>query len=183
MTVLPVAPLKDGPVFPYTDVPLAFSRDKSVNALKSAADTSRLIFITGQKDPKEADPQDANFQEIGTICQIKHLFQAESEVNVLVTGMARAKLVRLQTLSDLTVAEVEEIPDQPVVIDDPEIKALVTHVTFEFQKAIRLGRGFDFFCLDENHQRSWPGGTGQPDGPNFRFFSDGTPDSFGRYGH
>ncbi|MCL4397751.1 endopeptidase La [Patescibacteria group bacterium] len=145
-SVLPVAPLRDGPVFPYTDVPLVFGRSKSVAALKSAADTNRLIFVTGQKDPAEADPAQTSLYETGTICQIKHIFQSESEVNVLVSGVSRAKIVRLQNMNDFLVAEVEEIPDEEFT-NDPEVDALATHVTQEFQNAIRLGRGFDFFVL------------------------------------
>ena len=144
--ILPVAPLRDGPVFPFTEVPLVFSRSKSVAALKSAADTNRLIFITAQKNNNELDPAEINLYTTGTICQIKHIFQSESEVNVLVSGVSRAKVVRFQTLEELTVAELEEIPDQ-MLTSDPEISALVSHITAEFQRAIRLGRGFDFFVL------------------------------------
>ncbi len=146
INILPVAPLRDGPVFPNTDVPLVFGRSKSIAALKSAADTSRLIFITGQKDPGEVDTTQENLQMVGTVCQIKHIFQSESEVNVLVSGVYRGKIMRLQSMNDFWVAEVEEIPDQP--IEDPSaVTALVTHITSEFQNAIRLGRGFDFFVL------------------------------------
>jgi ATP-dependent Lon protease len=144
--VLPVAPLRDGPVFPFTDVPLVFGRSRSVAALKSAADTNRLVFVTGQKDPREADPAETGLQAIGTICQIKHIFQSESEVNVLVSGVSRAKVLRLQSMNDFLVAEVEEIPDK-LDPNDPEVAALVTHVASEFQNAIRLGRSFDFFVL------------------------------------
>lgn len=147
VTVLPVAPLRDGPVAPYTDVPLVFGRSKSVSALKNAADTNRLVFIVAQKDPKESETSADNLESVGTICQIKHLFQREAEVDVLVTGLARARVVRFQNLTELLVAEVEEIPDEPVDPNDPEVKALVSHVVSEFQNAIRLGRGFDFFVL------------------------------------
>ncbi|MBI3887750.1 LON peptidase substrate-binding domain-containing protein [Candidatus Microgenomates bacterium] len=144
--VLPLAPLRDGPVFPNTDVPLVFGRSKSVAALKSASESNRLIFITGQKDSNVVDTTQENLQTIGTICQIKHIFQSESEVNVLVSGVSRAKIVRLQSMNDFWVAEVEEIPDQPIE-DAPAVAALVTHITTEFQNAIKLGRGFDFFVL------------------------------------
>lgn len=146
VTVLPVAPLRDGPVFPYTDVPLVFGRSKSVAALKSAADTNRLVFVVAQKNPGETETDSQSLETVGTICQIKHLFQNESEVNVLVSGVARAKVIRYQNLNEFLVAELEEIPDQ-LTANDPEITALVTHISSEFQNAIRLGRGFDFFVL------------------------------------
>lgn len=146
INVLPVAPLRDGPVFPGADVPLVFGRSKSVAALKSAADSNRLIFVVAQKHDKDVETNPENLQTVGTICQIRHMFQNESEVNVLVAGVARAKAIRYQSLDDFLVAEVEEIPD---VLDsaDPEIQALTAHVTMEFQNAIRLGRSFDFFVL------------------------------------
>ena len=146
ITVLPVAPLRDGPVFPHTDVPLVFGRSKSVSALKSAADSNRLVFVVSQKDPTLVETNVENLEMVGTICQIKHAYQNEGEFNVLVFGAARAKVIRYQNLNDFLVAEVEEIPDQ-VEAEDPETKALATHVSAQFQNAIRLGRGFDFFVL------------------------------------
>ncbi|MBI4099928.1 LON peptidase substrate-binding domain-containing protein, partial [Candidatus Microgenomates bacterium] len=144
--VLPVAPLRDGPVFPATDVPLVFGRSKSVAALKSAADTNRLVFVVAQKKPGDIETDSQSLESVGTICQIKHIFQSDTEVNVLVSGVSRAKVVRFQNLNDFLVAEVEEIPDT-LDLADPEIGALVTHITSEFQNAIRLGRNFDFFVL------------------------------------
>ncbi len=146
VTVLPVAPLRDGPVFPNTDVPLVFGRSKSVSALKSAADTNRLIFVVAQKDPNVVESDSANLQEIGTICQIKHIFQSESELNVLVSGVSRAKVVRFQNLDSFLVAEVEEVPDK-IAENDAEIPALVSHINSELQNLLRLGRTFDFFVL------------------------------------
>lgn len=143
--VLPVAPLRDGPVFPHTDVPLVFGRSKSVAALKSAADTNRLVFVVAQKDHDKPETDSQGLETIGTICQIKHIFQSDSEVNVLVSGVSRARVIRYQSLNDFIVAEVEEIPDQLNI--DAEVQALVTHITTEFQSAIRMGRNFDFFVL------------------------------------
>lgn len=147
LKVLPVAPLRDGPVFPYTDIPLVFGRSKSVAALKSAADSSRLVFVVSQKDPNLADTNEDNLYTYGTICQVKHLYQNDSEVNVLVTGMARGRIRRFQNVESFMVAEVEEVPDQLEDINDPELSTLVGHVTNEFQNSIRLGRTFDFFVL------------------------------------
>lgn len=146
VTVLPVAPLRDGPVFPNTDVPLVFGRSKSVSALKSAADTNRLIFVVAQKDPNMVESDAENLQTVGTICQIKHIFQSESELNVLVSGVSRAKVLRFQNLDSFLVAEVEEIPDK-LVENDAEVPALVSHINSEIQNLLRLGRTFDFFVL------------------------------------
>ncbi len=156
VTVIPVAPLRDGPVFPNTDVPLVFGRSKSVSALKNAADSNRLIFVVAQKDPQIIESDATNLQEVGTICQIKHIFQNESELNVLVSGVSRAKVIRFQNLDTFLVAELEEIPD---VLDttDPEIVTLTTHINAELQNLLRLGRTFDFFVLMKLSSELGPG--------------------------
>ena len=145
--VLPVAPLRDGPIFPSTDVPLVFGRNSSMLALKSAAETDRLVFVTAQKNTSNEDASQTNLYETGTICQIKHIFQSEKEINVLVTGLTRAKIIRLQEMKDFSVAEVEEIPDKPFNPDDPEIVMLASHIVNTFQNTVRMGRGFDLFVL------------------------------------
>lgn len=144
-TVLPVAPLRDGPVFPNTDIPLAFGRSKSVAALKNAAESNHLIFVVAQKNPNEVETNPENLYQVGTICQVKHIFSSETEVSVFVYGVARAKVIRYQQLDAFLVAEVEQIDD--VIPDDPEIPALSSHIVAEFQNAVRLGRSFDFFVL------------------------------------
>jgi ATP-dependent Lon protease len=145
-TVLPVAPLRDGPVFPTTDVSLVFGRSKSVAALKSAADTNRLVFVVAQKDPAVVETDTDNLETIGTICRIDHVYQRQQELEVYVHGVTRAKAVRFQSLNDFLVAEVEEVPDS-FDPDDEELKVLTSHVSTEFQNAVRLGRGIDFFIL------------------------------------
>lgn len=144
-TVLPVAPLRDGPVYPNTDIPLAFGRSKSVAALKNAAESNHLIFVVAQKNPNEVETNPENLYQVGTICQVKHIFSSETEVSVFVYGVAKAKVVRYQQLDAFLVAEVEQIDDQ--TLEDPEIPALSSHIIAEFQNAVRLGRSFDFFVL------------------------------------
>lgn len=133
----------------FSQVPMFhwfFGRSKSVSALKNAADTNRLIFVVAQKDPQVVESDSNNLQEVGTICQIKHIFQSESEINVLVSGVSRAKVIRYQNLDTFLVAELEELPDK-LEDSDAEIGALVSHITSEIQNLLRLGRTFDFFVL------------------------------------
>lgn len=146
ISVLPVAPLRDGPVFPYTDVPLIFGRSESVAALKNAADANRLVFVVFQKTPGDNESNVGNLRKIGTICQIKYIFQGERDLNVLVTGVARGEAISYENNDSHIIAQVREIPDK-FDPQDPEITALVGHITTEFQNAIRMGHAFDLGFL------------------------------------
>ncbi len=148
VSVLPVAPLRDGPVFSFTDVPLLFGRSKSVAALKSAADSNRLIFVTAQKNFQDMESGPDNLYEVGTICQIKHIFYSENEINVLISGLARARVLKYDNNETFLTATIEEVPDNlEALSNDPEVPVLVAHILSQFQAAIKIGRTFDFFIL------------------------------------
>ena len=142
---LPVAPLRDSPVFPRTETVLVFGRNKSVNALRAAWDKDKLIFVVLQKNGSKTDPLPDDLYNFGTICQIKHIFQTEGEISALVSGLVRAKVENYQILDNFTVAEVSEVPD--ILTDDNEANALSSHILNDLQNTIRLGKPFDFLVL------------------------------------
>lgn len=143
--LLPVTPLRDGPMFPNTESVLIFSRNKAITALEAAFRGDRLIFIVAQKNG-EGEVNKENLFEIGTVCQIKHVVQSENELSILVSGICRAKLTNLQSVDPYLLGEIEQIPEI-VPAGDDETQALARHLVSEFQSAVRLGSNFDFIVL------------------------------------
>jgi ATP-dependent Lon protease len=99
-SVLPVAPLRDGPVYPNTDIPLAFGRSKSVAALKNAAESNHLIFVVAQKNPNEVETNPENLYQVGTICQVKHIF-CSSTFNRIASGFLARSFISIGRKKDL----------------------------------------------------------------------------------
>ncbi len=56
-SVLPLLPLRDIVIFPYTVTPLFVARAKSIQALEMAMDGEKRIFLATQTDPQIDEPK------------------------------------------------------------------------------------------------------------------------------
>jgi len=143
--IVPVIPIRDGIVFPHTESILTFGRPKSLAALESAFQGERVVCFVLQKNPKQNDPEPSDLYEMGTVSHIERMIRSEGEVNALVKGLARAKILSYEDKGTYLLAKIEEI-DEPA-IDSPEIKALSNHLISEFKKALSLGKQADFLVF------------------------------------
>jgi len=152
--IVPITPLRDGPVFPNAETILVFGRNKAIAALEAAFKGDRYIFVVAQK-ARDGEITTKNLQTIGTLCQVKHILQSDNEINVLVSGICRAKLKKIQSTEPFLLGEIEELPE--IVDNDEETIALAKHVSSEFQNAIKLGKNFDFIVLVKVNSGLTPG--------------------------
>jgi ATP-dependent Lon protease len=53
---LPLLPLRDVVVYPHMVIPLFVGRDKSIQALETAMNGDKKIFVVAQKDAAHDDP-------------------------------------------------------------------------------------------------------------------------------
>lgn len=153
-TNLPITPLRDGPVFPNTETILVFGRNKAVAALEAAFRSDRYIFVVPQKN-RDGDISTDNLQSVGTVCQVRHILQADNEINVLVSGVARGRLENILATEPYLIGEISELPE--TFENDEETQALVHHITTEFQNSIKLGKNFDFTVLMKINDGMAPG--------------------------
>jgi len=144
--VLPVTPLRDSPVFPNNETVLVFGRNRSLEALKSAWEKDKLIFVVMQKDGRKADPiSPEDFFTVGTVCQVRHILQSEGEISVSVVGLYRAAVLAYQSMDQFIIASVVQITE--ITEDGEEINALAHHILSDFQSAVRMGKTFDFLSM------------------------------------
>jgi ATP-dependent Lon protease len=143
--LIPVIPIRDGIVFPHTESILTFGRPKSLAALETAFAGERTVCFTLQKNPRQNDPEPEDLYTVGTVAHIERMIRTEGELNALVRGVARAKIVSYENHGDYFLAKIEEIEENAV--DAPEIKALTNHLIAEFKKALGLGKQADFLVF------------------------------------
>src|SRR3990167_9996723 len=106
--IVPVIPIRDGIVFPHTESILTFGRPKSLTPLESAFAGERVVCFVLQKNPKQNDPAPEDLYSIGTVSHIERMIRTDGEVNALVRGLARAKIVSYDARSGYFLARVEE---------------------------------------------------------------------------
>ena len=143
--LIPVIPIRDGIVFPHTESILTFGRPKSLAALESAFAGERVVCFVLQKNPKLNDPLPEDLYSMGTVSHIERMIRTDGEVNALVKGLSRAKILSIDEKVGYFLARVEEIDEE--VNDAPEIKALSNHLIAEFKKALSLGKQADFLVF------------------------------------
>ncbi|PMP97173.1 MAG: endopeptidase La, partial [Thermodesulfobacterium geofontis] len=124
LKILPLLPLREIVVFPYTAVPLFIGRTKSILAIERAYEGDKLIFLSAQKDAKLDNPTENDIYKIGTICKIIQLLRLpDGTLKILVEGLNRGRIVRFLSNSEYFVVEVE--PKTEIIEADIETSALL----------------------------------------------------------
>ena len=106
---LPVVPLRDMVVFPHMMAPFIVGRENSVRALEAALTTpNRRIYLVAQRDPKVDDPLRDDLFENGVVARVvQNLRLPNGNIKVMVEGIQRARLLRLEEREGTSWAEVE----------------------------------------------------------------------------
>lgn len=145
-SIYPIAAVRDGIVFPTTENVLVFGRQKSINAIQDAMKKDKKIVLVMQKDQNLDDPKKEELYQIGVLATIeKTVIGEKGEINALVKGKEKVKIISYTKDTDLFEAKVEKIED--VVTDDEEIQAMVKHISSQVKKAINYGKTVDFVFL------------------------------------
>jgi ATP-dependent Lon protease len=143
--LIPVIPIRDGTIFPHTDIVLTFGRPKSLAALESATSSERVVCFVSQKSSKVNEPMIDDLYTVGTLARIERMIRTNDEINAQVRGLSRVKILSYVDGQQYLLAHVEEMPD--VVEENEEIKALCKHLANEFRKAMNMGKSADFLVF------------------------------------
>src|SRR5580658_3892558 len=121
---LPVLPLKNAVLFPYLLMPLSAGRPGSIAAVEAALATeSKEVLVFTQRDGDVDSPLQGDLYPIGTKAVIRKMSRSgEGHLELLVLGMERVALVKLDASEPFLKARVTPLP----LPEDksPEIEAL-----------------------------------------------------------
>lgn len=144
--IVPVVPVRDGVVFPHTDIVLTFGRPKSLAAMEASYNHDRNVLFVMQKNTQSPDPTPQELYEVGTFSRIERMLRTNGEINALVKGLQKAKIISYQSQDPFMLAKVELIPEEEVPQTD-EIVALINHITAELKQAVNIGKPIDFLVF------------------------------------
>lgn len=139
---VPLVPVRDVVIYPTNEVVLTFGRRKSQNAVNAALQKDKLIALFTQRDGTIDDPGKDDLYKVGTLCIVERTLKNDGELNALVHGIARIKLVREIEGSEVQTVEVSEIPEK--LDNSQEVEALARHLTSQFKEAVNLGKSVEF---------------------------------------
>jgi ATP-dependent Lon protease len=139
---LPVVPIREGVLFPSTESVLTFGRAISVEAVLEAKRTQNLVVLLSQKDSTIDVPRQDQMYQVGTLAVVERTLNTEGQLNALVRGIGRVKVLSFISTSPVIMAEVEKLSE--VTTSDDETKALSTHLQKEFKRAVHMGKAVEF---------------------------------------
>src|SRR5215467_15660728 len=135
--VLPLVPLRDVVVFPYTMIPFVVGRKSSLVAVEKALLGDKKIFLATQRDAKIDDPKPDEINTIGTMANIvQSLKLPNGNIKLLVEGSSRAKVFEIKEDEGCLMVTLEPI-DVKVELT-PEIETEMGKVVSLFEKYVKL---------------------------------------------
>ncbi len=137
--MLPVLPLRDIVVFPHMVAPLFVGRKQSVNALNNVMSDDKKIFLLSQKSSDIDNPNEKNLYSYGTVAKVLQLLKLpDGTLKVLVEGLYRAKVSKLNFNKDFTIATIIELKNPTKKNND--IKALQKLITEQFEEYQKINK-------------------------------------------
>ncbi|MCK4870935.1 MAG: endopeptidase La [Gammaproteobacteria bacterium] len=135
--IMPVVPLRDIVIFPHMVIPLFVGRAKSIQALTTAMNVGKQIFVVAQKKSKVKDPTIHDMHNFGTVANVLQLLKLpDGTVKVLVEGMRRGRIEEFIEEDEMFLAVIEQMDD---VWDakDPELSGLLRAATDLFEDYVK----------------------------------------------
>ncbi len=143
--VLPVVPIRDGIVFPGTEMILTFGRQRSVSAIEAGQTSGKRVILVMQRNPNVNDPTPSDLYSIATVGEIVQMMKNEGEINALVRGVSKVEILSYEAVEPFFVARALTLTD--TIEEDEETKALFNHLTNELRQAVKLGKTMDFLTF------------------------------------
>jgi ATP-dependent Lon protease len=112
LRTLPLLPLKNSVLFPGLMMPLSVGREASLAAVEKALATEdKEIVVVAQRDPSVDAPAAGDLFTIGTRAAIKKVSrQGGSQIDVLVLGIERVVIVKVDDTNGFMTARVRALP-------------------------------------------------------------------------
>ncbi len=109
---MPVLALRGMVVFPDQTVHFDVGRMKSALALEAAMKKDQILLLAPQKNIMDDDPGLKELYPIGTVVKIKQILKSQGEnIRILVEGMYRAHLVKLNQFDPYLTGEIQPAED------------------------------------------------------------------------
>jgi ATP-dependent Lon protease len=142
----PLIPVRDGIVFPGTENVLAFGREKSVEAIKAAMDSDKLVVLVMQKNASIDEPEPEDLYQVGVLASVKNVVTGEKgEITALVHGEDKVAIEAYVQTDPYCIVETSHTMD--ILVEDEEVHAMIKHISGQIKRAINLGKTIDFVFL------------------------------------
>ena len=109
---LPILPLKNTVLFPGVVIPITASRDKSIQLIKDANSSDKLLGVVAQKDDTTQNPKYDDIHRLGTVAKILRVLKMpDGNITVIIQGKKRFQVTEFTADKPYFKAKVEEVEE------------------------------------------------------------------------
>lgn len=109
---VPVLSLRNTVLFPGVVLPISIGRPKSIQLIKDAYRSDKIVGTVAQKDPDIDNPEFSELHSVGTVGQIVKLLEMpDGSTTAIIQGRKRMKLMELVSDEPYFVARIKSIPE------------------------------------------------------------------------
>lgn len=135
--VLPVLPLKDTVIYPFSVQPLGVGQERSLRLIDHVMSSNRMVVLVAQKDASmdQAGPDD--IFKTGTVSRVVRMFRMpDGTIQIVVQGLERVVIGEFMQEKPFLVAHITPRPE--VQENDNETEAMKRNVITYFQRLVAL---------------------------------------------
>ncbi|MBN1107922.1 MAG: endopeptidase La [Bacteroidales bacterium] len=136
---LPILSLRNTVLFPGVVLPISIGRPKSIQLVKDAYRTDKIVGTVAQKDPDLENPGFNDLHRVGTIGQIvKILEMPDGSTTAIIQGRKRMLLSEIVSDDPYFVARVKSMPEQKPDSESKDFDAIVGSLKDMSLKIIKI---------------------------------------------
>ena len=143
---LPIFPLRNSVLYPYALGPFSAGRRVSIAAIDAAVESeSKELAVFAQRDIAADVPNEEQLYTVGTKAVVKQMARSEETVEMILQGVERVRLVKLEAQDPYLRGRLEALP-MPEWEDTPEAEALkreLISLTKQYQNMVQMSMSFD----------------------------------------
>ncbi|MBA2394801.1 MAG: LON peptidase substrate-binding domain-containing protein, partial [Ktedonobacteraceae bacterium] len=135
--VLPVLPLKDTVVYPFSVQPLGVGQERSIRLIDDVMRGDRLVVLVAQKSAAVEQAGPDEIFRIGTVARVGRMFRMpDGTLQIAVQGLERVVIGEFTQEKPYLMAHVALQPDTQE--EDNETEAIKRNVVGYFQRMVAL---------------------------------------------
>ena len=137
--VVPVLSLRNTVLFPGVVLPISIARPRSIQLIRDAYRTDKIVATVAQKDPDIENPAYEDLHTVGTLGQIiKLLEMPDGSTTAIIQGRKRITLESLVSSDPYFMARVKAVPEIKPEPDNREFETIVGSLRDLSLKIIKL---------------------------------------------
>ena len=124
-----ILPLRNTVLFPGVVIPITAGRDKSIQLIKDANKSNKIIGVVAQKDQNIENPSTGDIYSLGTVAQILRVLKMpDGNTTVIIQGKRRFEIKSIVSEEPYLKASIEAVEESYPDKGNSEFKAIIDSI-------------------------------------------------------